>query len=104
MRVSTSTIYIQAPPDVVWAVLTETDQVRQWQYGSELSTDWAVGSPIRFTNEWDGQRFEQWGTVLVVEALTIGSCSPRARTTRHGAPASSFPCPVHRLRRSPGPG
>jgi hypothetical protein len=44
--------------------MTNPDLVKQWQYGSDLLTSWEVGSPIVFRNEWDGQVFEQKGTVL----------------------------------------
>ena len=66
MPTSTSTIAIAATPARVWAVLTQPALVREWQYGSELITDWHVGGPIRFRSEWQGQVFEQWGTVLEV--------------------------------------
>lgn len=52
----------------MWAVVTDPGYVKQWQYGSVLSTDWAIGSPIRFTSEWEGNTFEQWGKVLLVDA------------------------------------
>jgi uncharacterized protein YndB with AHSA1/START domain len=64
MRTSVSSITISASPVTVWAALTEPTYVARWQYGSVLTTDWKVGSPIRFTTEWEGQVFEQWGTVL----------------------------------------
>ncbi|MFB8004052.1 SRPBCC domain-containing protein [Nocardia sp. NPDC056000] len=64
----TSKVRIEAPREIVWAVLTDPEYVRQWQYGSVLSTDWSIGSPIRFTTEWDGTTFEQWGTVLLVDS------------------------------------
>jgi uncharacterized protein YndB with AHSA1/START domain len=64
MRVSTSAITINAPRDVVWSALTEPIHVRRWQYNSDLATDWEVGHSIRFSAEWQGQVFEQWGTVL----------------------------------------
>lgn len=41
--------------------------VKQWQYGSDLLTTWKPGSPILFRNEWNGQIFEQKGTVLEFE-------------------------------------
>jgi uncharacterized protein YndB with AHSA1/START domain len=66
MRVTRSDVHIEAPREAVWRVLTEPDYVKQWQYGSVLETDWTIGSPIRFTSTWDGQTFEQWGTVLAV--------------------------------------
>lgn len=55
------------PCETVWAVVTEPAYVKQWQYGSDLETDWTEGSPIRFRSEWQGQTFEQWGTVLAVD-------------------------------------
>lgn len=64
---SRSTICIRAPREAVWRVVTEPAYVKQWQYGSTLETDWGMGSPIRFSAEWKGQRLEQWGTVLGVE-------------------------------------
>jgi len=38
--------------------------VKKWQYGSDLITDWKLGSEIRFRTEWEGKVFEQWGKVL----------------------------------------
>lgn len=80
MATSTSTIQISAPVEKVWEALTRPDLVRRWQYGSELQTDWEPGSPIRFRTEWDGQVFEQWGTVLEVRenrAVTYDLFAPR---------------------------
>jgi len=68
VRVSTSSIHIEASRETVWSVVTEPAYVKQWQYGSQLHTDWRVGSPIRFISEWQGQTFEQWGTVVQVDA------------------------------------
>jgi uncharacterized protein YndB with AHSA1/START domain len=66
MTANVSEIVIAATPEQVWPWLVEPDRVKQWQYGSQLITDWVPGSPIRFRNEWEGQVFEQWGTVLAV--------------------------------------
>lgn len=65
---------------MVWSALTVPAYVKQWQYGSDLETDWSVGSPIRFITEWDGGRFEQWGEVLLVDTpheLQYSLYSPR---------------------------
>jgi uncharacterized protein YndB with AHSA1/START domain len=64
MARNVSTVMIATPANRVWAVLTEPEFIKQWQYGSLLSTDWIVGNGIRFKTEWQGQVFEQWGTVL----------------------------------------
>src|SRR6188768_684564 len=64
MKTSESTVVIRAPAKKVWPALTRPDLVRQWQYGSDLLTTWEVGTPVVFRNEWNGNVFEQWGTVL----------------------------------------
>jgi uncharacterized protein YndB with AHSA1/START domain len=68
MRDSTSTVIIHAPRDIVWAAVTLPEYVRQWQFGSELTTDWIVGHPIRFSAQWQGATLEQWGTVTEFSA------------------------------------
>ena len=67
MVTNISKLRIKSTPDKVWDALTNPVKVKQWQYGSELITDWMVGSGIRFESEWEGQTFEQWGTVLDFE-------------------------------------
>ena len=64
MKTSDSTVKIHAPASKVWLALTMPDLVKQWQYGSDLRTTWEPGTPIIFRNEWNGQVFEQKGTVL----------------------------------------
>lgn len=64
MKTSDSRITILAPASKVWRALTQPDLVKQWQYGAELLTTWVPGSPIVFRNEWNGQVFEQKGTVV----------------------------------------
>jgi uncharacterized protein YndB with AHSA1/START domain len=64
MKTSDSIVEIRAPARKVWLALTAPDLVKQWQYGSDLVTTWEVGTPIIFRNEWNGQVFEQKGTVL----------------------------------------
>ncbi|MEA5126493.1 SRPBCC family protein [Xanthomonas floridensis] len=64
MRTSDSIVKILAPASKVWKALTVPELVKQWQYGSDLLTTWEVGTPIIFRNEWNGQVFEQKGTVL----------------------------------------
>lgn len=64
MKTTDSTIKIHAPAKKVWLALASPALVKQWQYGSDLLTTWEVGTAIAFRNEWNGQVFEQKGTVL----------------------------------------
>lgn len=66
MITSKSTILINASKEKVWDALTKPELVKQWQYGSDLITDWKVGSGIRFRTEWGDKVFEQWGKVLEI--------------------------------------
>src|SRR5665213_2541010 len=80
MRVSVSKVSVNAAKGTIWKVVTEPVYVQQWQYGSVLDTDWSIGGPIRFTTEWDGQTFEQWGSVLSFDApskLSYSLFAPR---------------------------
>ena len=64
MKTSESIVKILAPAKKVWLALTDPSLVKQWQYGSDLLTTWKVGTSIIFRNEWNGQIFDQWGTVI----------------------------------------
>jgi uncharacterized protein YndB with AHSA1/START domain len=64
VKTSDSTVKILAPAKKVWLALTVPELVKQWQYGSDLLTTWEVGTPVVFRNEWNGQVFEQKGTVV----------------------------------------
>jgi uncharacterized protein YndB with AHSA1/START domain len=64
VKTADSIVEILAPASKVWLALTVPDLVKQWQYGSDLLTTWEPGTPIIFRNEWNGQVFEQKGTVV----------------------------------------
>lgn len=64
---ATSSIAIDAPPDRVWQVITDPAAAREFMFGTELETDWAVGSPITWRGEWDGKQYQDKGRVLEVE-------------------------------------
>ena len=67
MATNISKLKINAPAYKVWEALVNPEIIKKWQYGSDLITDWKEGSSIRFKSEWEGQIFEQWGTVLEIE-------------------------------------
>ncbi len=66
MATNISKLTIKAKAEQVWDAITNPEKVKEWQYRSVLTKDWQVGNAIRFNSEWDGQVFEQWGTVLEV--------------------------------------
>ncbi len=80
MPTNISTIHFNATTEKVWDALTNPALVKLWQYGSVLTTDWQIGGDIRFSTEWQGKTFEQWGKVLTVqlnERLSYSLFAPR---------------------------
>ncbi|MCX2743337.1 SRPBCC family protein [Mangrovivirga sp. M17] len=55
---------IKAPIEKVWDALTNPEIVKKYFFGTELVTDWKVGSPIVFQGEWEGQKYIDKGEVL----------------------------------------
>ena len=58
---------INAPTEKVWQALTDASIVKQYFFGSNMKTDWKVGSPVLFTGEYEGQTYTDKGTVLEYE-------------------------------------
>jgi uncharacterized protein YndB with AHSA1/START domain len=64
-------ITINAPADAVWEALTDPAKVKQYMFGTEMQTDWAVGSPIAWRGKWKGETYEDKGEVLAFEPHTL---------------------------------
>lgn len=80
MATNLSAIIINATKQRVWNTLTKPELVKLWQFGSDLHTDWSVGSRIEFVTEWEGKIFKQWGTVLTfnpADSLSYSLFAPR---------------------------
>lgn len=55
---------ISAERSAVWEALTKPEIVKEYFFGTNLSTTWEPGAPIIFTGEWQGKTYEDKGTVL----------------------------------------
>jgi uncharacterized protein YndB with AHSA1/START domain len=62
--VVSKSVVIGRPRETVWQVLTQPSFVKRYLYGAELVTDWAVGSPVLFQGEFEGQSWQDKGVVL----------------------------------------
>jgi len=65
--VATAEIDIHASAERVWQTLTEPAAVKAWMFGTDLETDWRVGSPIVWKGEYEGRSYEDKGEVLAFE-------------------------------------
>ena len=66
-RIAKATILINAPVSKVWDALTQPELIKQYLFGTEVTTDWKVGSPITYRGTWQGKPYEDKGKVLQVE-------------------------------------
>jgi uncharacterized protein YndB with AHSA1/START domain len=63
-RLSLSTkIDINAPAAEVWKGLTDPEIVKQYFFGTNVKSDWKVGSPITFSGEWEGKSYQDKGEI-----------------------------------------
>jgi uncharacterized protein YndB with AHSA1/START domain len=57
-------IAINAPINKVFEALTEPKLIKQYLFGTEIVTDWKVGSPIVWKGIWQGKVYEDKGEIL----------------------------------------
>jgi uncharacterized protein YndB with AHSA1/START domain len=62
-----TSISIDAPREKVWEALTKPELIKQYLFGTEVATDWQVGSPITYKGTWEGKPYEDKGVVQVNE-------------------------------------
>jgi uncharacterized protein YndB with AHSA1/START domain len=55
---------INAPASKVWDALTDPKMIKQYLFGTEVTTTWKVGSPITYKGEWEGKAYEDKGEVI----------------------------------------
>ena len=65
--VAKATTTVNAPASKVWDAITKPDQIKQYMFGTQVTTDWKVGSPITYKGEWKGKAYEDKGKVLEIE-------------------------------------
>ena len=65
--VAKATVTINAPTSRVWDALTKPELIKQYLFGTEVTTDWQVGSPITYQGIWEGKAYKDKGKVLQVE-------------------------------------
>ncbi len=65
--VAKASIRINAPASKVWDALTRPEMIKQYLFGTQVATDWQVGSPITYQGVWQGKPYQDKGKVLQIE-------------------------------------
>jgi uncharacterized protein YndB with AHSA1/START domain len=58
---------VSAKASDVWTALTDPQKIKKYFFGSEVATDWQVGSAISWSGEYDGKPYTDKGKVIEVE-------------------------------------
>jgi len=63
-KILTKSVEINSTTEKVWHAMTSPVMIKQWLFGTNVITDWKVGSPILFTGSWQGTEYKDKGTIL----------------------------------------
>jgi len=55
---------IDAPAEKVWNALVTPAAIKQYMFGTTVSSAWREGSPISWKGEWQGKPYEDKGVIL----------------------------------------
>jgi len=66
---------INATPAKVWEALTKPELIKQYLFGTNVKSDWKVGSSIIYTGVWEGKSYEDKGTILKFEPEKLMVCN-----------------------------
>ena len=58
-----ASIVIHKTADQVWKALTTPDIIKQYFFGTDVQSDFKVGSPITWKGEWEGKPYEDKGEI-----------------------------------------
>jgi uncharacterized protein YndB with AHSA1/START domain len=57
---------INAPSAKLWQALVTPATIKEYMFGTTVTSDWVVGSPIVWKGEWQGRAYEDKGIILQV--------------------------------------
>ncbi len=58
---------LNAPKSRVWDALVDPKAIKQYMFGTNVSSDFKKGSPITWKGEWQGKPYEDKGTIVDIE-------------------------------------
>jgi len=57
------TVKINAEAAKVWNAITNPKMIKKYLFGTNVNTDWKVGSEISFQGDWQGKKFRDKGII-----------------------------------------
>lgn len=65
------TIEINTPAAKAWNALTSPEMIKQYLFGTEVVTDWKIGSDIIFQGNWEGKTYKDKGKIMQFETEKV---------------------------------
>jgi len=65
--VATTTIEINATPERIWDALTNPDIIKQYMFGTTVSSTWQPGARITWKGSWKGKDYEDKGQIVSID-------------------------------------
>jgi uncharacterized protein YndB with AHSA1/START domain len=59
-------IHTKAAVPLVWQAFTDPDMIKQYLFGTTVTSDWKLGSNITYTGEWEGKKYKDKGQIMDV--------------------------------------
>jgi uncharacterized protein YndB with AHSA1/START domain len=82
--IARASIVVDAPAEKVWHALVTPSVIKQYMFGTEVTSDWKEGSPISWKGEWQGRPYEDKGVIRQVQPR-------RALQYTHFSPGAGLP-------------
>ncbi|MBR9918124.1 SRPBCC domain-containing protein [bacterium] len=60
-------ILIHANAEEVWDTLINPEKIKQYLYGTHAKSEWTEGSPLTFSGEYEGEKYEDRGIIKVLK-------------------------------------
>jgi uncharacterized protein YndB with AHSA1/START domain len=68
--IATAKQSINAPVEKVWNALIDPVAIKKYMFGTTVTSDWKEGSKITWKGEWQGNAYEDKGTILELKPNT----------------------------------
>ena len=66
-----ASISLDATPSKVWEALTNPKLIKQYMFGTDVTSDWKEGNPITWKGEYEGKLYKDKGVIKKIEANKI---------------------------------
>jgi uncharacterized protein YndB with AHSA1/START domain len=66
-QIATAEVSIEAPVSKVWEALVNPEIIREYMFGTTVTSNWTEGSSITWIGEWEGKAYADKGEIIKVE-------------------------------------